>query len=264
MSHSHRPYISLVLPAYNEEENIEDAVAQAVPALERISERWELLIVNDASTDRTALLADRLAAAYPGRLRVLHYAHNHGLGGALRGGFAAAHGQILAYCDSDLPFDMSALVEAHDLLLREEVDLVAAYRFNREDEGLRRLVYSRVYNALIRTLFGLRVLDVNFSLKMFRREVLARAPLYSDGSFIDVELLARARAEGFRIAQFGVHYTPRVRGVSTLARPAVIVDILRELALYRVGRLQTDAPALAPPPDRVVAPKPTVEAAAAS
>lgn len=238
-----RPRLSLVMPAYNEEENLDEAVRQGAGALtSAVGADWEIVVVNDGSADATGAVADRLAAADP-RVRVVHHARNRGLGGALRSGFAAARGAVMAYCDSDLPFDMRALAEAYDRLEASGADVVSAFRLGRGDEGLKRHVYSVVYNALVRAAFGLRVRDVNFSLKLFRRAVWDRAPLQSRGSFIDVELLARAHRNGFRITQFGVAYTPRLRGTSTLSRPSVIVGILREMALYRMGRLEAGAAA---------------------
>ena len=230
------PRISLVMPAYNEEENLPEAVHQAVGPLAAIDPRWEIVLVNDASTDDTAAVAEALAAQFPGQVRVVHHTANQGLGGALCSGFGAARGAIFAYCDADLPFDMTVLEEAYALLERDEADVVVGRRLTR-DEGWRRALYTAVYNRLVNTLFDLDVHDVNCPLKVFRRGVYDREGLHSAGSFIDAELLARARRNGFRITELGVIYTPRTRGISTLSRPSVIVGILRELMQYRRGAL---------------------------
>ncbi|HYE57084.1 MAG TPA: glycosyltransferase family 2 protein [Rhodothermales bacterium] len=252
------PSLSLVLPAYNEEENLVEAVQQAQPHLDAITPGWEIVVVNDGSTDATGALADGLALESGGRIRVVHLTPNGGLGAALRAGFAAARGDVLVYCDSDLPFDMVALTRAHALLEETGADIVTGYRTNRETEGLRRHLYSAAYNALARTLFGLKVRDVNFSLKMFRRTVAEHIGLASRGSFIDVEFLARAHGARFRIAQLGVVYTPRTRGVSTLARPSVIVGILNEMQRYVRGRLEPAGPLAASPPSGDSLPSPSV------
>src|SRR5690606_4871106 len=114
--------------------------------------------------------------------------------------------------------------------------VVAGYRLTRS-EGFRRALYTAAYNGLVRLLFGLRVRDVNCPLKLFRREGFDAEGLHSTGSFIDAEILARARRNGFRIVEFGASYTPRTHGISTLSRPSVIVGILKELVAYRRGRL---------------------------
>lgn len=229
------PVVSLVLPALNEVENLEEAVAQARGPLAEIDPDWEIVIVDDGSTDGTGDLAERLADR-DGRIRVVHHAENRGLGAAVRSGFEAARGTLLIYADSDLPFDMAALAEAHRVMQATGADLVTGFRTNREVEGPLRHVQSVVYTKLINALLGFPVRDVNFALKLMRREVAEKARLTSDGSFIDAELVARAKEEGFSMVQFGVLYTPRVRGESTLARPGVIVEILRDLTLFRLGR----------------------------
>ncbi|HYE96192.1 MAG TPA: glycosyltransferase family 2 protein [Rubricoccaceae bacterium] len=227
------PEVSLVLPAFNEAGNLEEAVAQAVPPLESITRAWEIVVVNDASTDGTGALADRLAAAHPGRVRPIHHETNKGLGGAIRSGFAAARGRVVIYTDADLPFDMRALADAYRHFEASGADVLAGYREGRDD-GLRRRLYSSVYNGLIRLALGIPVRDVNFALKMVRRDVLQRLALESDGSFIDAELLARARRAGFRFTEYGVRYTPRTRGTSTLSRPSVILRILADLVRFRM------------------------------
>ncbi|MCG3173204.1 MAG: Undecaprenyl-phosphate 4-deoxy-4-formamido-L-arabinose transferase [Myxococcota bacterium] len=230
------PVISLVLPAYNEEDNLRDAVAQAIPPLRAIDPAWELILVNDASTDKTGAIADELARNHSPHIQVIHHAGNQKLGASLRHGFDAARGSIIAYCDSDLPFDMWELHRAWLVLDAMNADMVAGIRENRAGEGPHRIVYSIIYNRLVSALYGLRLEDVNFSLKMFRRDALRRMNLGSSGSFIDAEMYIRARELGLRVETIRVHYTPRTRGQSTLARPSVIVDILRELARRRMRK----------------------------
>ncbi len=110
---------------------------------------------------------------------------------------------------------------------------MAAYRHDRTGEGTRRAIYSFFYNWLIRLSFGCHLRDVNFSFKLCRRRIFDHIELKSEGSFIDVELLARAQRLGFHIVQFGVDYFPRTRGVSTLSSPSVIVKLLREMFALR-------------------------------
>ncbi len=223
------PSISIVFPMYNEEAYIHRAIRAATAVLADVAPDHEIIIVDDASTDRTGTLADEMARADP-RIKVVHNARNRKLGGSVRAGYAAATKDLVLYTDADLPFDLQELGRAVRLLEYQQADVLAAYRFDRTSEGLVRTVYSFVYNLLIRVLFGLAVKDVNFSFKLFHRSLLERFTLESEGSFIDAEFLVRARKAGASIIQIGVDYFPRSRGISTLSSPGVILAILREMA----------------------------------
>jgi len=224
------PTISVVVPMYNEEAYVRRTVDAVRAALRDLGgERHEIILVNDASTDRTATLADEIAREDPS-VTVLHNERNRRLGGSLRRAYAAATGELILYTDADLPFDLMELPRAVRLLDHQQADVLSAYRFDRTSEGVLRTLYTLAYSALIRTLFSLRLRDVNFSFKLFRRSLLEKIELRSEGSFIDVEFLLRARKAGAAIIQIGVDYFPRSRGVSTLASPSVILGILREMA----------------------------------
>ncbi len=214
---------------YNEEAYARRAVSAARAVLMAELPDWEIVIVDDASTDGTPALVDALARE-DARVRVVRNPVNRRLGGALRAGYAAATKDLVFYTDADLPVDLHQLPRAVRLLEYQEADVVAGYRFDRTSEGLVRALYTFCYNHLIRTLFGLRVRDVNFAFKLFRRSVLEKFPLTSEGSFIDAEFLLRARKAGCVIIQIGLDYFPRTRGTSTLASIPVIFAILRDMA----------------------------------
>jgi len=222
--------ITVVFPMYNEEAYARRAVEAARAALTAAGiTDWEIVIVDDASTDGTPALAEAMARE-DSRVRVVHNPVNRRLGGALRAGYAAATKDLVFYTDADLPVDLAELSRAIRLLEYQQADVVAAYRFDRTSEGLVRALYTLCYNHLVRTLFGLRVRDVNFAFKLFRRSILEKFTLTSEGSFIDAEFLLRARKAGCVIIQIGLDYFPRTRGTSTLASVPVIFAILRDLA----------------------------------
>ena len=223
------PSLSVVIPMYNEEAYVDRAVAAATGVLEEMGGEWEIVIVDDASTDETARRAEALAAA-DARVRVIHNAVNRRLGGTLRAGYAAARKELIFYTDADLPVDLAQLPRAVRLLEYQQADLLAGYRFDRTSEGLHRALYTIGYHVLIRLLFGLRIRDVNFAFKLFRRSLLQRIELRSEGSFIDAELLLRARKAGAVMIQMGLDYFPRTRGRSKLSSLGVIAAILREMA----------------------------------
>jgi glycosyltransferase involved in cell wall biosynthesis len=221
--------ITVVFPMFNEEAYVERAVNAARDVLARTARDFEIVVVDDASTDGTGAIADTLARADP-RVRVVHNAVNLKLGGALRAGYAVASKDLVFYTDADLPIDLEEVPRAVRLLEYQQADVVAAYRHDRTSEGWLRTVYTFAYNHMIRILFGLKVRDVNFAFKLFRRSVLSKFPLKSNGSFIDAEFLLRARKAGCPIIQIGLDYFPRTRGLSTLASFGVIAGMLSEMA----------------------------------
>ncbi|HWL41355.1 MAG TPA: glycosyltransferase family 2 protein [Ilumatobacter sp.] len=225
--------LSVFYPMWNEEAYIERALEFGGRACRGLIESgdigdYELIVVDDASTDRTAEIADKLAADDP-RIRVIHHPKNRKLGGAMKTGFAAATGDLVLYTDADLPFDMNELPRAVRLLHEYEADIVSAYRFDRTGEGSLRSLYTWVYNGLIKALFGVKVRDINFAFKLCRTKIFDDIELKSEGSFIDAELVIRATRMGYQIMQMGVDYFPRTRGESTLSSPGVIVKIVREM-----------------------------------
>ncbi|MFL6197693.1 MAG: glycosyltransferase family 2 protein, partial [Thermoanaerobaculia bacterium] len=217
--------VSLVIPMFNEELSIEHAIACAVEALEPFD--YEILIVDDASTDRSAEIVRAEMELNP-RIRLLQHEVNRKLGGALKTGYGAAQKDVVVYMDADLPFDPEVIGKAMRALHVTRADMIAGYRLDRTTEGFRRTVYSYLYNTLIGLLFGWPHRDVNFSFKLMRREVLEAIELRSEGSLIDAELIVKARNLGFVIQQLGLDYFPRSRGESTLSSPAVIFQIFRE------------------------------------
>jgi glycosyltransferase involved in cell wall biosynthesis len=228
------PALSIVLPVRNEEHYVRRAVTAAREGAQAVGGGFEILLVDDASTDRTREVAEGLGREDP-RVRLLRHPGRGGLGTSLRHGYAEATGELVLYSDADLPFDFQEVPRAVRLLDYQEADILAAYRFDRTSEGLLRTVYTLAYSALVRTLFGLRLRDINFSFKLFRRRLLERFELRSQGSFIDAEFLVRARNAGAHIIQMGVDYFPRSRGRSSLASPAVIAGILVEMARLAPG-----------------------------
>lgn len=229
--------LSIFFPMWNEELYVERAVAAAKEECELMLAKgtirdYELLIVDDASTDATPQIADRLAQLDP-HVRVVHHPVNRKLGGSIKTGFASATGDVILYSDADLPFDMAEASRALRLMRYYDADIVSAYRHDRTGEGSSRAVYTFFYNLLIRALFGVWMRDINFAFKVCRAEVFEHVQLESEGSFIDAELIIRSRKLGFQIIQFGVDYFPRTRGTSTLASISVIRTILREMFALR-------------------------------
>ena len=220
--------VALVIPMFNEALNIEHAMNAAVEACSRYASDYEIIIVDDASTDRSPFLVACRAADNP-RIRMIRHERNRKLGGALKTGFAAATKDLVLYMDADLPFDPDALGRAMRAMEVTGADMIAGYRLDRTLEGPKRTLYSYLYNGLIGVLFGWPHRDINFSFKLMKREVLEAVELKSEGSLIDAELIVKAKNRGFTIQQIGLDYFPRIRGRSHLSSPRVILKIFAEL-----------------------------------
>jgi glycosyltransferase involved in cell wall biosynthesis len=218
------------MPVYNEEENIEHALRVATDALTQFTSDHEFIVVDDASTDRSPEILRGLAAADP-RIKVLRHERNEKLGGSLRDGFAAASNELVLYMDADLPWDPREIGRALSAMEVTRADMIAAYRYDRTGEGLRRAIYSYVYNGIIGVLFGWPHRDINFAFKLMRREILDVVELRSEGSLISAELITKTKNLGFTVQQIGLDYFPRTRGRSTLSSLGVIGKILRELVV---------------------------------
>src|SRR2546423_317498 len=220
--------LSIVIPLYNEEENLGPLIKGIFDVLAADPNFLELILVDDGSHDRTPSLAHAFAEGEP-RIRLLRHERNRGLGAAIRTGLEAATGDMVLYTDADLPFDFQLIPQ---LLAHADVDrVVIGYRANR-GEGLRRWVLTKSYNLLCHFALGLRARDINFACKLIPQSALRGMRLCSEGSFIDAELLLECRRQGFDILEFPLTYYPRVRGLSTLSRPAVIIGILTEMVKY--------------------------------
>jgi glycosyltransferase involved in cell wall biosynthesis len=228
------PRLSYFFPAHNEEANLEGLVAEALEALPAIAETFEIIAVNDGSKDRTAEIADRLAAAHPDVVRVVHHAVNRGYGGALRSGFEASRYELLAFTDGDRQFRVSDLGRLTARLAEpDRPDVVVGYRIKRADPVIR-VVYARTYKLANRIFFGLKVRDVDCACKLFRREALEGVRVESGGAFFSAELLIKVQAAGRSVAQVGIPHYARTAGSPTGAKPSVIWRAVKDFWTLRL------------------------------
>lgn len=227
MSNPLHPSLSVVLPAYNEAENIDEAIDGAVNAVRPLVRDWEVVVVDDGSADDTAGRVAAWSVREPG-VRLVRHPRNRGYGAALRSGFRAARMDHVFFTDADLQFDLTEL----SLLLPHTLryDIVAGYRQERQDPWNRRL-NAWAWGRLVDAVFDVRVRDVNCAFKVFRREVLDRVVIRSDGAFVNTEILAKARARGCRVRQVPVSHYPRTLGEQTGARPRVVARAFLELGM---------------------------------
>jgi glycosyltransferase involved in cell wall biosynthesis len=214
--------LSYFFPAHNEEANLEALVAEALEALPAIAETFEIIAVNDGSKDGTREIADRLAAAHPDTVRVVHHEVNRGYGGALRSGFEASRYELLAFTDGDRQFRVADLARLTERLAgADHPDVVVGFRIKRADPFIR-VVYARSYKLANRLFFGLRVRDVDCACKLFRRDALAGVRVQSGGAFFSAELLIKVTEQRRSIAEVGIPHYARTAGSPTGAKPSVI------------------------------------------
>ena len=238
--------LSVILPAHDEEENIETAVERALEALDELGQEGEVIVVDDGSADRTGEIAFALVERHHPRVRLLRHPENVGYGAALRTGFEHARGELVFYTDADNQFDPGEL--RWFLPFIDDNDVVVGFRVYRYDT-VKRSIVSWVYNQIVRVLFRVRVRDIDCSFKLFRREVLDKITIECSDFFVDTELVAKARRWNFRIAEKGVRHYPRMGGETTV-QPSDVTRTLRTVArmwlrIYVPGRRQHDETAAA-------------------
>jgi glycosyltransferase involved in cell wall biosynthesis len=221
--------VSIVLPAYDEEPNIEQAIAEATAAAERLFREHEIVVVDDGSHDRTAALVSAAAERDP-RVRLISHPENRGYGEALRTGFLESRLEFVFFTDADLQFDLNELEEF--LQYAGTVDVVAGYRLNRQDRLQRRLM-AYAWNLLVRVLFYVPVRDIDCAFKLFDRRVLQEVHIESVGAMVNTELMVKLGRAGASVVEVGVHHRPRRAGKARGANPQVILTAFREVRRMR-------------------------------
>jgi len=203
--------LSFFFPAHNEAENIGALVAEALQVLPNLADQFEIIAVDDGSTDATPRLADELAARHP-QVRAVHHEVNRGYGAALRSGFRAARYDLVCFLDGDRQFhveDLGRLLERQ--AAADQPDVVVGYRVKRADPFVR-LAYARSYRLALRIFFGLKVRDPDCACKLFRRAALEGIRVESEGGFLSGELLVKLLQRRRTIAGVGVPHYPRQIG----------------------------------------------------
>ncbi len=224
--------LSVVLPAYNEEENVAEAVEHVSDVAQTLDREYEIILVNDGSSDRTGEIGRELEERIPCFRLVEHYP-NRGYGGALKAGFEAATKDLIAFYPADAQFDFGEVERLLEPVDGGDADVVCGYRFDRQDHIVRKL-NALGWNVVVRLFFGYLCRDIDCGFKLFRRDILDHVNIASDGAMIDTELLAGAKARGFRFAEVPLTHLPREAGEATGANLAVIAKAFRDLVHFRL------------------------------
>jgi len=222
--------VSFVFPMFNEADNIAQTISRAEALARDLADDYEIVVSDDASTDGSGEIVDRLAAADT-RIKSIRLSRNTKFGGALREGLKNATKDIVVYTDSDFPAKEEDIKKAIGML--EGADVVTAYSLVIKDASLKRIIMSKGYNFLVRLLFGLNLRDINSGLKIYRRKILEGMELRSQSPFIDVEIFVEAVKKGAVIRQYGLVFDLRTKGSSSISRLGVVARTFRDMLAYR-------------------------------
>lgn len=222
-----------MLPAHNEIGNLPAVITRTLDVLPSLVERFELIIVDDGSTDGTGALLDSIAADDP-RIVAMHHPKNRGYGSALRSGFSVASGDFIMFMDADQQFDIADLTFLAPFI--GDYDIVAGYRSRRND-ALHRIIYAWMFTTAMRIVFGIRQRDIDCAFKVFRAELLQSMELVSPGALLNSEILAKAQRVGATWVEVGVNHYPRTSGESSGGSAKVVFRAMKEtMVLWKMMR----------------------------
>ena len=222
--------LSVFFPAYFDEKNIDKVVHKAVAVLEEMQLKdYEVTIIEDGSPDKTGEVADRLAAEYP-KVHVIHHKQNMGYGATLWEGFTTAKMDYVFYTDGDNQFDLDELKKFVAVI--PYTDMVVGYRKKKQYSTYRKIT-SFVYNQILKYAFDIDYLDIDCAFKVIRTDLFRNITVSTKDAFIDAEIMIKAHLMGYSSTEIGVTHLPRVDGISTAARPSIILRTINEIYQYR-------------------------------
>jgi glycosyltransferase involved in cell wall biosynthesis len=226
------PELSIFFPFWNEEKNVATVVEKALTVAPIVAKEWEILIIDDGSSDNTLSIAEKIASKND-RIRVISHKPNRGYGAALKEGLEKSKYKVVVFTDGDGQFDFSAVEKFTDEI--ESYDIVIGFRTKRRDEKIfKRLLLMNLLKIWDFILFGFHFKDIDCGFKMFTRHAIAEiSPLRSEGAMITTEILAKATKKKLSIKQVGVEHFPRKFGKQTGANlPVIVRAILESLILW--------------------------------
>lgn len=225
------PELSIFFPFWNEEKNIEPVVKKAIPIAKQVARKWEIVMIDDGSSDETLAVCTKLAIEDPENLRVISHKPNRGYGAALREGFNSTKYNLVVFNDGDGQFDFSEVDRFLEKI--KDADIVIGYRKKRRDNIVRHVLMNllKIWDFIF---FGFYYRDIDCGFKMFKRDALnTLMPLNAEGAMISTEILAKAKLKKLRIAQVEVSHFPRTWGDQSGANTYVVIrSILETFVLW--------------------------------
>ena len=236
--------LSVFFPAYNDSGTIASMVIRAVQAASEVTPDFEVIVVNDGSSDATAEIADELARTYP-NVRVVHHPLNRGYGGALQTGFRSATRELIFYTDGDAQYDPAELAVLW-AKMDPGIDLVNGYKISRSDP-LHCIIIGRLYHHIVSVMFGLKMRDVDCDFRLMRRSMFERIDLEKTSGVICLEMMKKIQDAGFRMVEVPVHHFHRAYGKSQFFNFRRIfktaVDVMRLWYVLVIRRQHRRSPA---------------------
>ncbi len=222
--------LSVVMPAHNEAENIEGAILNAREAAFRAADRYEVVVVDDGSTDATAAIVSSMEAVYGESVRLIRNERRLGYGPTVRRAWSAARMEWVLFSDSDCQFDLREVLRL--VPLTDDANIVTGWRRARQD-GLLRRVNARIFNIATRLFFGTGVRDIDCAFKLMHTSALQRLELTAESAMVNTELIYQARQHGIRVAEAPVTHHARKFGEASGADPRVIAGAIGEFFTMR-------------------------------
>ena len=226
--------LSVFLPVYNEEANIKSVVLAVREVLQDVAGDWELIIVDDGSTDGSANLIRELTKSDP-RIRAVTHEVNEGYGASIASGLYESKYPWISFIDSDGQFDFAEITSFFKRQQETNADLVIGYYKKRQVSAFK-IITSRLWELSVFALFGLKVKDIDCGFKLISKKVIDAIPHLESkrGAFVSSELLIKSKKAGFQIAQVPVTHYPRTKGAGTGRNLNVIIKSFADL--FRLWR----------------------------
>jgi glycosyltransferase involved in cell wall biosynthesis len=222
--------LSVFFPCYNEEKNIKNTIDKTIPVLQKIAEKWEILLINDGSKDNTAKVLEEIQKQYPKQIKIITHNPNRGYGAALKSGLYGSQYQWVAFTDADGQFDFTEITKLIQKQQETHSDIVIGYYLARQVSKAA-ILTSKIWELIVFILFGLHVTDIDCGFKLINKKVIDTIPKLEAerGAFISSEFLIKSKKAGFKISEVGVHHYPRVEGKATGRNIKVIIKSFSDL-----------------------------------
>lgn len=219
------PALSIFFPFWNEEKNIENVIKSAIPVANKVAEKWEIIAIDDGSSDKTLKIAEKIAKTNPNIIIASHNS-NRGYGASLKSGFEKSKYDLIVFTDGDGQFDFSQVNKFLDKIGKS--DMVIGCRKKRFDNPIRHVLMN-LLKAWDFVFFGFVFEDIDCGFKMFKKNALEKIlPFRSEGAMITTEILAKAKRAKLKISQVEVSHYPRIYGDQSGGNLRVIVRAIRE------------------------------------